>query len=440
MAPKLGEELRAHLIKAGRHSTEELTPFTAVEMEAVEATFLERGGGSRVATTVADLIASEIDFSNTSIGRLSAAGLIFSNPRFVCATFSGTAEFDGATFSGQADFKGATFSEHAIFEGAIFSGGWGAFFEGATFGQAHFGGATFSEWANFEGAIFSGWADFEGAIFSGAGFKGATFSGQADFEGATFSGEARFGGAIFSGRAIFGGATFSEQAIFEGATFFEWATFGGATFSEQAIFEGATFKSEGYFINAEMKGETTFRSATFGSEPPRFFGAKLHEGTVWRDVTWPEPPKDADAAGRFVDAYERLKLEMDRLKKHEDELDFFARELQCRRVLQGIWRDLPIALYGVLCNYGRSYVRPLLILLATVIVGAIPFWAYFGGFSFASFANTFAVLGIRKDLVDPVIIQTLPGWLKVIATVQTGLGIVLLFLFSLALRNRFRMK
>jgi hypothetical protein len=36
-------------------------------------------------------------------------------------------------------------------------------------------------------------------------------------------------------------------------------------------------------------------------------------------------------AGPFVDAYERLKLEMDRLKKHEAELDFFALELQSRR-------------------------------------------------------------------------------------------------------------
>src|SRR5437764_12915356 len=43
------------------------------------------------------------------------------------------------------------------------------------------------------------------------------------------------------------------------------------------------------------------------------------------------------ATRSFIYAYERLKLEMDRLKKHEDELDFFARELQCRRILHGDW-------------------------------------------------------------------------------------------------------
>jgi hypothetical protein len=57
-----------------------------------------------------------------------------------------------------------------------------------------------------------------------------------------------------------------------------------------------------------------------------------------------------------------------------------------------------------------------------------------------SFANTFGVLGIRKDLIDPEVIKALAGWLKVIASVQTGVGIVLLFLFGLGIRNRFRMK
>jgi hypothetical protein len=45
-------------------------------------------------------------------------------------------------------------------------------------------------------------------------------------------------------------------------------------------------------------------------------------------------------AGRFVDAYERLKLEMDRLRKHEDELEFFIRELQSRRIVVGDWQHI----------------------------------------------------------------------------------------------------
>ncbi len=161
-----------------------------------------------------------------------------------------------------------------------------------------------------------------------------------------------------------------------------------------------------------------------------------------------------------MDAYERLKLEMDRLKKHDDELYFFKLEMQSRRVMYGNWvpipelqilgrtiplghlkipqvritssakklsgltlpriwleareialmwptSGLPIAIYGFLCDYGRSYIRPLVGLLVTAAVGALPFWFSFGwpskfwqalGFSFAS---TFGVLGFRKDFIKP---------------------------------------
>jgi hypothetical protein len=81
---------------------------------------------------------------------------------------------------------------------------------------------------------------------------------------------------------------------------------------------------------------------------PEFFGAVLHEGTVWRGVQWPTP-KTAAEAGPFIDAYERLKLEMDRLKKHEDELNFFALELRSRRVmLAGLFSAVYSPLYEML--------------------------------------------------------------------------------------------
>jgi hypothetical protein len=103
---------------------------------------------------------------------------------------------------------------------------------------------------------------------------------------------------------------------------------------------------------------------------------------------------------------------------------------------------VPIALYGFLCDYGRSYARPVLFLIVTIATGALPFWPRFGaGWALGvSFANTFAVLGIRKDLVESSILTSLPGLLKIIAGAQTTVGIILLFLFGLSLRNRFRIK
>jgi hypothetical protein len=88
---------------------------------------------------------------------------------------------------------------------------------------------------------------------------------------------------------------------------------------------------------------------------------------------------------------------MDKLKKHEDELHFFALELRARRVLAGKWltsQGLAIGIYGCLCDYGRSYSRPIWLLGALSILGAVPFLVHFGlpglrGSLALSVANTF---------------------------------------------------
>ncbi len=135
---------------------------------------------------------------------------------------------------------------------------------------------------------------------------------------------------------------------------------------------------------------------------------------------------------------------MDRLKKHEDELDFFARELQSRRVMLGPWRGLPIALYGLVSDYGRSYSRPLYALFAVaafgtlvlLLSGAVAPWQSPG----LSLANTFNVFGFRKDFFDPATIEHLSALLKILAALQTICGAILLFLFGLGVRNKFRIK
>jgi hypothetical protein len=135
---------------------------------------------------------------------------------------------------------------------------------------------------------------------------------------------------------------------------------------------------------------------------------------------------------------------MDRLKKHEDELEFFAREMQSRRVYLGPWRGLPFALYGLLSNYGRSYGRPLAGLLVVAAIGAGAFWYFeardFWGALGLSAANTLNVFGFRKDFFDAATIEHLPPSLKILAAIQTILGAILLFLFGLGIRNKFRMK
>ncbi|MGB8900365.1 MAG: pentapeptide repeat-containing protein, partial [Methylocella sp.] len=277
---------------------------------------------------------------------------------------------------------------------------------------------------------FSGDAHFAGATFSDAHFAGATIS-DAYFHGATFSGIAYFHGATFSGMAHFGGVTFSRSAHF-----------GGATFSGMADFDGAKFQTSSSFVNAEMKDTTSFNGAIFKTEPPKFFGAKLHQGTVWRGIKWPPLPESKGEAGAFIDAYACLKLEMDRLKKHDDELDFFALELKSRRIEQGPVWGFPFTIYGVLSDYGRNFLRPLSALIVVAAIGAAAFW-YFDARTYGealglSAATTLNVFGFRKDFGLEV--DTPLPCLKVLAAVQTILGTILLFLFGLGVRNKFRMK
>jgi hypothetical protein len=292
------------------------------------------------------------------------------------------------------------------------------------------------------GVTFDGVTTFVDATFSWASFQSVTFSEGVNFSGATFSREAIFVDATFSKGAAFSETKFSSVR-FERATFSHTVLFNSVVCSGTAVFTDVTFGGPSIFVNAET-GMTSFENATFETEPPRFSGAKLHEGTIWRGIKkWPTPKK-ADNAGAFVDAYGRLKLEMNRLQKHEDELDFFALELQSRRVEQGLVRGLPIALYGVLSDYGRRYVWPFVWLFAVAAFGAAMF-RHFGALTVGeasglSAANTFNVFGFRKDFVGLSVITHLSPWLEMVAALQTILGTVLLFLFGLGIRNKFRMK
>ena len=133
---------------------------------------------------------------------------------------------------------------------------------------------------------------------------------------------------------------------------------------------------------------------------------------------------------------------MDRLKKHEDELNFFALELQSRRIEQGPVWGFPFAIYGVLSDYGRSYLRPLGALIVVAAIGAAAFW-YFDARNYGealglSAANTLNVFGFHKFF--NLAIETPFALLKVFSALQTILGAILLFLSGLGIRNKFRMK
>jgi len=396
-AANLDDETRARLVKEKGHYKEELEPFSPEELQGVEEAFAKRKGTPKNVALPASNI--RIDFSNVQFNRK----IDFSHHIFIECLFK------EANFFDRADFRDATFLEGANFASVRFRD------------EAYFIRATFFRQADFK----------EKAIFSAdAYFLNANFIGYSNFAGATFFGLFDLREAVFSSGVDLGGATFAKDG-----------TFDDVRFSREVSFARATFCKSVSFVNAKMQGETSFEDATFKTKAPKFFGAKLHQGTVCRGIRlWPVPKK-TDDPGPFIDAYACLKLEMDRLKKHEDELDFFALELQSRRVLLGPW-GWPIWVYGLFSDYGRSYWRPLGALCVVAALGAAAFWYFdvrpFGEALGLSAANTLNVFGFRRDF--SLAIDTPLAWLKVLAAVQTILGTILLFLFGLGIRNKFRMK
>jgi uncharacterized protein YjbI with pentapeptide repeats len=311
---------------------------------------------------------------------------------------------------------------------------------------------TFYGYANFGSVKFCSTATFKSATFYGfANFKSATLSRYANFESAKFVGGANFGEVKFSGYADFELTAFFSHANFDSAKFFGLTDFESATFSCHADFSRAKFTKDGLFINAGFTANTIFANAQFETGVPDFRGAKMHEATEWHGVHWPPAPKDEDAAQTQVYAYERLKQEMERLKKHEDEQSFFRKELRARRGLVPPWSGTWLLYYAyeVSSGYGQSILRPTLWLLALLVFGIAVFVGFpvFEGARMAipraatlSFANIFSFLPIKREIMTTQMVEGLSSAAQVVGVVQSLFGIVLLFLLGLALRSRFRMR
>ncbi len=505
MAGALNDEQRAELVKSG-FSENELVPLSDSEICAFREAFNVRCGCE--GGLLPDLT-DDIDFDDVQFFRPTAfAGFIFPrNVSFIGAEFSRDVSFISATFLGEVDFRCATFACNHIdfdlaifisdtdFGGASFCGD--ACFEATTFEgiasfnlakflcNASFEKATFSHYATFESVKFSGFAGFDTTIFycgvcfdavefccggsffwselCGASFDAAKFFDDVKFSSAMFSrgccfdkavflgSHANFDKAIFYGNVRFCSAIFSGGVTFSSAEFSDDVHFDTTTFSANADFGSVKFSSDVSFLNTVFKEKTVFVGSRFESGVPDFRGAASHEATEWDGVRWPAPPRDDSDARNQVHCYERLKLEMARLKKFDDEQFFFCKELRARR---GLLPILCIArplnyLYQALSDYGQSVVQPILWLLTLFAIGGTIFAITpvlkgsrmpVADAAWLSFANVFSFLPIRHEVVTSEIVAGLSNAAKVVGVLQSLLGAVLLFLLCLALRSRFRMR
>ena len=410
---------------------------------------------------------------------------------FENAEFQEDANFQGVEFcNGRKGFNKTTFIDKADFQNAQFLNGC-AFFEQAKFyGDTDFSSAVFNEGVDFREAEFKGKTNFDttkfktwDTFFSNAKFLG----GDADFKNAYFEWNAYFENTQFRWNAIFSEAEFKKSAHFEEAFFGRDTYFRNTVFSsgigevnfKKSKFKGKTdFKSSGKngdlnsfqgeidfsgakflgdpidevtFENRTFQKRTSFRGCTF-EKAPRFHGCSLHQDTDFTDARFLD--RQGDEATR---AYRTLKLDMEEKRAREEHLMFYALEMESRqRTTKKKLLKFLSSLYGMTADYGQSVSRPLLWLGCSYLIFATIYTIFFNELLkehlvhtdnlhlFFHFSLEQIVRPFRALEFSPLVefLKKIPAanhfLLRFIAAFQSLLSLVLLLLFGLAVRWRFK--
>lgn len=352
---------------------------------------------------------------------------------FEGSRFASKAEFTDSKFCAVSSFKDALFEDFVDFGSSIF------------YKSAHFSKSVFEYGARFTLSRFSDFAWFSKCRFNSGSLyiKKCIFQGELDLSQVVVVGDINLEGSEFQKSLQINHGQINKNVALDGAVLEQDLTLENCVVSAKASFSKMSVLGNASFLNTEFGGSTSFFEATFQGRPPNFAGSILHEDTDWRSVSWPSSPATADEASHYVRAYERLKLEMDRLKRGEDELFFLSLELRCKAKRDGGERAALIWIYWVLSNFGQSFWRPITALIMVWVVGLASLFSCALTLPQAmaiSSSNLVAFFGFSRAYISAELLQALPWWTKLLFAGQTVVSAVLLFLLLLALRNRFRIK
>ncbi len=321
--------------------------------------------------------------------------------------------------------------------------------------------------AHFAGNVLFNSSSFSGNVF----FIEATFKGIADFRHTEFKFSSNFRSALFEDVALFNSANFNSNVCYQSATFRSGVSFEGANFEGETQFDWYDYRGVGHvkapypvrffgkvvFNTAKFKSKTRFNEAQFNAHVPEFHAADIYDDTIFPTSSedlkhWPPLKGEGvmDAADQKR-AYNRLRLFMNRSLQIDEEQFFHRMEMRCKRETSNGVHAPIYWFYEKLSDYGSSVVRPVVGMGMLIVIGAAlmlfylemekpatgaQFWTSTGW----SISNTLPFLGFGKLYFGGKFAAGLPVWLKIVGGVQTLFGFVLLFLFGLGLRNRFRLR
>ncbi len=355
---------------------------------------------------------------------------VFRNAQFEEAEFYGSAFFVKAEFQGDTRFDAAKFHEGAHFEGARFQGD-----------------------TSFVGVNFQGVAHFDGTEFQ----RDISFSDQVGIHQNAHLKETRFNYAEFHGEAFFIGAKFAN-VYFLRARFYENTRFIETEFEALAHFGGVDFRATAYILPKFIKKEVSFVHANLdnisltplnlGKNAWVFFtGARLRNTNIRReDVEGHIRQEKNEHYTEARDVYMLLKNNFHTIGRYDDESWAFKKEKDVER--KNYFHTRPLKWLGsmfwnLLYGYGE---RPFW------IFGWCGFLLLFSSFIYWLSKGVFHVMGaclipvedFWNNLYFSVVTFTTLGYgdfrpigaVRVLASVESLLGIFLIALFIFAFARR----
>ena len=264
----------------------------------------------------------------------------------------------------------------------------------------------------FTECVFETIVSFAGCIFEkDARFNLASFTRDVGFWSASFNSEVDFSATTFKSHALFTDAKFHARANFEG-TSFDWVDFRNAEFAGHARFYDTTFGGQTNFSNANFKGTSAIADFTFSKfkQPEEVLfhrvnrdirdGLRLRslncdiEGVSFRDVRWNQPhggllledELDALSASKqeqhttsrhelVAVVYRQLLKNFEETRSYDLAEDCFRGEMRMKQKNpdQPQFNRFMVWMYGLMSQYGSSYTRALMWLLAFIVLFGLLF-------------------------------------------------------------------
>ena len=460
-----------------------------------------------------------VNFSGFEFGDAAdfSGAFLGDNASFIDASFGSFAKFSGATFGhmtyfiesafgpltnfSDATFSGAVYFDRAIFEGVIdFS--CATFQSGTTFSEVIFGfgidfsNSAFESESDFSNTRFTGNVNFSGATFYHADFSGATFDGYIDFRARSIDEWKQFRARRIENVPAL--QSWSEQQKHKFVSFdeaFRETGPGPHTF-QHISFSNARFFGFADFSRRNFKGRCDLTGARF-HQPPSFdagdrldrldlYGTRIsfagrftssRQRWMFRTPGW---TTDSDVANQL----RRLRDLADTTKNHDLERDLYIEERKAERGIliaqywRAGWRSLlnprlyshclwiaVMAAYSLLADYGRSFVRPLVALFASVFIFHAVYWMVLSApskpsdreefrraiwaFSIANAVPFVGALSLEQGVKLQLFCEDKPRpcpvvapgtWFQVVALGQSIFSALCIFFTGLALRNYFKLR